>query len=99
MALEAKNDQFAGKLTGQELIIMNETTKKNKPLQETFLNELRKNKTKVSVFMVNGIKLDGHILSFDQFSIMLGGKVDQLVYKQKISTIAPADHTRKPREK
>ena len=40
---------------------MNEQTKKNKPLQETFLNELRKNKTKVSVFMVNGIKLDGHI--------------------------------------
>jgi host factor-I protein len=73
---------------------MNEQTKKNKPLQETFLNELRKNKTKVSVFMVNGIKLDGHIISFDQFSILLGGKVDQLVYKQKISTIAPADHTR-----
>lgn len=73
---------------------MNDTDKK-KPLQETFLNELRKNKTKVSVFMVNGIKLDGQILSFDQFSIMLGGKIDQLVYKQKISTIAPADHSRK----
>ncbi|WP_455218565.1 RNA chaperone Hfq [Kaarinaea lacus] len=77
---------------------MNDTTKK-KPLQETFLNELRKNKTKVSVFMVNGIKLDGQIISFDQFSIMLGGKVDQLVYKQKISTIAPADHARKHKDK
>jgi host factor-I protein len=61
-----------------------------KPLQETFLNELRKNKTSVSVFMVNGIKLNGQIVSFDQFSILLGGKTDQLIYKQKISTIVPA---------
>ena len=67
--------------------------KSKKSLQDTFLNDLRKNKTNVSVFMVNGIKLDGVITSFDQFSIMLGGKVDQLVYKQKISTIVPAGHT------
>jgi host factor-I protein len=66
--------------------------KTNKPLQESFLNELRKNKTNVSVFMVNGIKLEGQILSFDQYSILLGGKVDQIVYKQKISTIAPSGH-------
>ena len=66
--------------------------KTNKPLQETFLNELRKNKTNVSVFMVNGIKLEGQILWFDQYSILLGGKVDQIVYKQKISTIAPSGH-------
>ena len=73
----------------------------NKHLQDTFLNELRKNKTNVSVFMVNGIKLDGQILSFDQFSILLGGQVDQLVYKQKISTIAPASqiHKRKERDR
>jgi len=64
-----------------------------KPLQDGFLNDLRKNKTNVSVFMVNGIKLDGFIVSFDQFSIMLGGKVEQLIYKQKISTIVPSSHT------
>ncbi|WP_455209051.1 RNA chaperone Hfq [Kaarinaea lacus] len=67
--------------------------KTKKPLQESFLNELRKNKTNVSVFMVNGIKLEGQILSFDQFSILLGGKIDQIVYKQKISTIAPSGHS------
>jgi RNA chaperone Hfq len=74
--------------------------KNKKPLQDSFLNDLRKNKTNVSVFMVNGIKLDGHITSFDQFSIMLGGKVDQLIYKQKISTIVPAGagHVRKHKE-
>jgi len=66
--------------------------KAKKPLQDGFLNDLRKNKTNVSVFMVNGIKLDGYIVSFDQFSIMLGGKVEQLIYKQKISTIVPSSH-------
>lgn len=65
-------------------------TNGKKPLQEAFLNDLRKNKTNVSVFMVNGIKLVGHIISFDQFSILLGGKNEQLIYKQKISTIVPA---------
>lgn len=64
-----------------------------KPLQEAFLNDLRKNKTNVSVFMVNGIKLVGYIVSFDQFSILLGGKNEQLIYKQKISTIVPASAT------
>ncbi|MGD8568822.1 MAG: RNA chaperone Hfq [Gammaproteobacteria bacterium] len=68
-----------------------------KPLQEAFLNELRKNKTSVSVFMVNGIKLNGQIVSFDQFSILLGGKTDQLIYKQKISTIVPAGAENKPK--
>jgi host factor-I protein len=77
---------------------MNESKTKN-PLQDTFLNELRKSKTNVSVYMVNGIKLEGQILSFDQYSILLGGKVDQIVYKQKISTIAPADHAGIPSEK
>ncbi|HEY5602863.1 MAG TPA: RNA chaperone Hfq, partial [Gammaproteobacteria bacterium] len=60
---------------------------------------LRKNKTNVAVYMVNGIKLEGQILSFDQYSILLGGKVDQIVYKQKISTIAPSDHGPRPTDK
>jgi host factor-I protein len=77
---------------------MNESKTKN-PLQDTFLNELRKSKTNVSVYMVNGIKLEGQILSFDQYSILLGGKVDQIVYKQKISTIAPAEHGGIPSER
>jgi len=71
--------------------------KSKKPLQDTYLNDLRKNKTNVSIFMVNGIKLDGYITSFDQFSIMLGGRVDQLVYKHKISTIVPAGHGHGPK--
>jgi host factor-I protein len=44
--------------------------------------------------MVNGIKLDGRIMSFDQFSIMLDGRGEQLIYKQKISTIGPQAQTR-----
>lgn len=58
-------------------------------LQEPFLNELRKQNTKVSIYLVNGIKLQGHIESFDRFVIQLRAGVTQIVYKHAISTIVP----------
>lgn len=58
-------------------------------LQDTFLNTLRKEHTPVSIFLVNGIKLQGKVDSFDQYVIMLKNTVSQMVYKHAISTIVP----------
>ncbi|MBT3348518.1 MAG: RNA chaperone Hfq [Thiotrichales bacterium] len=63
---------------------------KSQQLQEPFLNALRQDKTPVSIFLVNGIKLQGYIESFDQFVISLKSGVNQLVYKHAISTIVPS---------
>ena len=63
---------------------------KSKQLQEPFLNALRKEKVPVSIFLVNGIKLQGQIDSFDQFVILLKSSVNQMVYKHAISTIVPS---------
>ena len=63
---------------------------KGQSLQDPFLNALRKDKTPVSVYLVNGIKLQGKIDSFDQFVVLLGNSVNQMVYKHAISTIVPA---------
>jgi host factor-I protein len=62
---------------------------KGQSLQEPFLNTLRKEKTPVSIFLVNGIKLQGQIESFDQFVILLKNQVNQMVYKHAVSTIVP----------
>jgi len=62
---------------------------KNQNLQETFLNTLRKEHTPVSIFLVNGIKLQGRIDSFDQYVIMLKNTMVQMVYKHAVSTIVP----------
>ena len=65
---------------------------KTENLQETFLNQLRKDKLSVTVFLINGVKLQGIITWFDSFSILL--KRDshiQLVYKHSISTIMPSE--------
>ncbi|HFC92728.1 MAG: RNA chaperone Hfq [Cocleimonas sp.] len=59
-------------------------------LQEPFLNALRKERIPVAIYLVNGIKLQGTVESFDQFVILLGNTVSQLVYKHAISTIVPA---------
>lgn len=59
-------------------------------LQDPFLNALRKEQIMVSIFLVNGIKLQGQIESFDQFVILLKNQVSQMVYKHAISTIVPA---------
>jgi len=59
-------------------------------LQEPFLNALRREHVPVSIFLVNGIKLQGQIESFDQFVILLKHNVSQMVYKHAVSTIVPA---------
>ena len=63
---------------------------KGHSLQDPFLNALRKERIPVSIFLVNGIKLQGQVESFDQFVILLKNSVSQLVYKHAISTIVPA---------
>ena len=63
---------------------------KGQNLQDPFLNALRKERVPVSIFLVNGIKLQGQIESFDQFVVLLKNNVSQMIYKHAISTIAPA---------
>lgn len=63
---------------------------KGQSLQEPFLNQLRKERVPVSIFLVNGIKLQGQVESFDQFVVLLKNTVSQMVYKHAISTIVPS---------
>jgi host factor-I protein len=63
---------------------------KGHSLQDPFLNALRRERVAVSIFLVNGIKLQGQIESFDQFVVLLKNNVSQMVYKHAISTIVPA---------
>ena len=65
-------------------------------LQDPFLNLLRKERIPVSIFLVNGIKLQGQIESFDQFVVLLKNTVSQMVYKHAISTVVPARPVRLP---
>ena len=62
---------------------------KGQLLQDPFLNVLRKEHVPVSIYLVNGIKLQGQIESFDQYVILLRNTVTQMVYKHAISTIVP----------
>ncbi len=62
---------------------------KGHSLQEPFLNVLRKEHIPVSVYLVNGIKLQGQIESFDQFVVLLKNSVIQMIYKHAISTVVP----------
>jgi host factor-I protein len=62
---------------------------KGQTLQDPFLNTLRKERVPVSIYLVNGIKLQGQIESFDQFVILLKNAVSQMVYKHAVSTIVP----------
>jgi host factor-I protein len=63
--------------------------KKGQLLQDPFLNQLRLEHVPVSVYLVNGIKLQGQIESFDQYVVLLRNTVTQMVYKHAISTIVP----------
>lgn len=65
-------------------------------LQDPFLNVLRKERIPVSIFLVNGIKLQGQIESFDQFVVLLKNTVSQMVYKHAISTVVPSRPVRLP---
>lgn len=71
---------------------------KGPSLQDPFLNSLRKEKIPVSIYLVNGIKLQGIVESFDQFVVLLKNTVSQMVYKHAISTIVPARNVSSPFE-
>jgi host factor-I protein len=62
---------------------------KGQMLQDPFLNALRRDRIPVAIYLVNGIKLQGHVESFDQFVVLLKNNVSQMVYKHAISTIVP----------
>jgi host factor-I protein len=70
---------------------------KGQSLQEPYLNALRKERVPVSIYLVNGIKLQGQIESFDQFVVLLKNSVSQMVYKHAISTVVPSRNIRLPR--
>jgi len=64
---------------------------KSQNVQDVFLNHIRKTKTPVTVFLINGVKLQGIITWFDNFSVLLRrDQHSQLVYKHAISTVMPA---------
>ncbi len=65
---------------------------KTENLQDQFLNETRKNRTPVTIFLMNGFQMRGYILSFDQFAVLIlsDGK-QNLIYKHAISTIQPSE--------
>ena len=63
---------------------------KGQSLLDPFLNALRRERVPVAIYLVNGIKLQGQIESFDQFVILLRNTVSQMVYKHAISTVVPA---------
>ncbi|PKM17043.1 MAG: RNA chaperone Hfq [Gammaproteobacteria bacterium HGW-Gammaproteobacteria-2] len=67
---------------------------KGQTLQDPFLNALRRERVPVSIYLVNGIKLQGTVESFDQFVVLLRSTVSQMVYKHAISTIVPARNVR-----
>ena len=69
---------------------------KGQTLQDPYLNALRREKVPVAIYLVNGIKLQGQIDSFDQFVILLKNTVSQMVYKHAISTVVPARNIKLP---
>jgi len=67
---------------------------KSQTLQDPFLNALRRERVPVSIYLVNGIKLQGTVESFDQFVVLLRNTVSQMVYKHAISTVVPSRNVR-----
>lgn len=63
---------------------------KGPALQDPFLNVLRREGIPVAIYLVNGIKLQGNVESFDQYVIMLKNTITQMVYKHAVSTIVPS---------
>jgi host factor-I protein len=72
----------------------NKTMSKGQSLQDPFLNALRRERVPVSIYLVNGIKLQGTVESFDQFVVLLRNTVSQMVYKHAISTVVPSRNVR-----
>ncbi|MCR4305449.1 MAG: RNA chaperone Hfq [Gallionella sp.] len=73
-------------------------SEKGQQLQDPFLNALRKEHVQVAIYLVNGIKLQGHIESFDQYVVLLKNTITQMVYKHAISTIVPARAVNMPHD-
>ncbi len=71
---------------------------KGQSLQEPFLNVLCRDQVQVSIYLVNGIKLQGYVESYDQFVILLKNTVSQMVYKHAISTVVPSHKIKIERE-
>ncbi len=69
---------------------------KSQNLQDSFLNVLRKERVPVAIYLVNGIKLQGIVDSFDQYVVVLKSGVSQMVYKHAISTIVPVQAVKIP---
>ena len=69
---------------------------KGQTLPDPFLHILRQEKVPVSIYLVNGIKLQGQVDSFDQFVVLLKNSVNQMVYKHAISTIVPSRMVKMP---
>lgn len=87
----AESAQGCGKVLVYNNILNTENIVSNKGqlLQDPFLNALRREHVPVSIYLVNGIKLQGQIESFDQYVVLLRNTVTQMVYKHAISTIVP----------
>jgi len=79
-----------GRARGQQQERSHVMSNKGQMLQDPFLNTLRKEHIQVSIYLVNGIKLQGQIESFDQYVVLLKNTVTQMVYKHAISTVVPA---------
>jgi host factor-I protein len=67
---------------------------KGQSLQDPFLNALRRERVPVAIYLVNGIKLQGQVESFDNFVVLLKNSVSQMIYKHAISTVVPARNVR-----
>jgi host factor-I protein len=91
---------FVGKQAARRFILITNNKEmkmaRGQSLQDPFLNTLRKERVPVSIYLVNGIKLQGQIDSFDQFVVLLKNSVSQMVYKHAISTVVPARNIRLP---
>ena len=66
------------------------TMAKGQSLQDPYLNTLRKEQIPVSIYLVNGIKLQGQIEAFDQYVVLLRNTVSQMIFKHAISTVQPS---------
>jgi host factor-I protein len=76
----------------KQIIVMIEFNKpmnKHHSFQDTFLNIARKEKIPVSIYLINGIKLQGVVEAFDSYALMLKNNSSQMIYKHAISTIVP----------
>ena len=69
---------------------------KKQAVQDPFLNAMRDERIPLSIFLVNGIKLQGTIVSFDQYTVMLKNVATQIVYKHAISTVVPSRNVHIP---